>query len=72
MIKFFGIICLGMVGILYSIMLIMTYLLGVLYLIVSELIGTKRFMYKIKQLNKVIYDEFKNTFKTFASLFDID
>ena len=70
--KIIGIICLGGVGILYSIVLILTYLLGLVYLFVSEIIGTKKFMDKFQRLNKLIYDEFKNMMITFKSLFDID
>lgn len=71
MYKLFGIICLGGIGILYSGALGLMYLLGMTYLLIAEIIGTKKFNIKFKRLNKIIIDEFKDTLKAFKSLFEL-
>ena len=47
MIKFLGLICLSVIGVLYLLFLIVTYVISMVYLLLSELLGTKQFRTKI-------------------------
>ncbi len=71
MTKVFGIICLGGIGILYGTVLAAMYLLSMMYLIITEVIGTKKFMTRFKKLNNIIITEFKETVTTFKSIFEL-
>ncbi len=71
MIKFLGLVCFGVIGILYLVFLGVIYLLSMVYLIISELLGTKRFNKKFIEIHKVIIQELKETIKTLIHIFDI-
>ena len=71
MYKLFEILCLGAIGLLYGGVLIVSYLLSIVYLLVTEIIGTKKFGNKFKKLNLLIFNEFKDTIKSFKSVFEL-
>lgn len=71
MTKLFGIICLGGIGILYGSVLILIWLLSVIYLIITEIIGTKKFNGRFNKLNTMVIKEFKETVKTFKTIFEL-
>lgn len=69
--KIFGGLCLIAIGLLYGGVLVIIYLIGLLYLLLNEIIGTKKFMNKFKKLNSIVITEFKDIVKTFRTLFEI-
>ena len=69
--KIFGGLCLIVIGLLYGGVLVIIYLIGLLYLLLNEIIGTKKFMNKFKKLNGIVITEFKDIVKTFRTLFEI-
>ena len=69
--KIFGGLCLIAIGLLYGGVLVIIYLIGLLYLLLNEIIGTKKFMNKFKKLNGIVITEIKDIIKTFRTLFDI-
>lgn len=71
MYKIFEIVCLGAIGLLYGGVLTVSYLMSMIYLLITEIIGTKKFMRKFKKLNRFIFDEFKDTLKAFKSIFEL-
>ncbi len=71
MTKIFGIIALGGIGLLYGTVLGLMYLLSLIYLVVTEIIGTRKFNSRFKKLNQLIFDEFKETIKSFKSIFEL-
>lgn len=71
MTKIFGIIALGGIGLLYGTVLGLMYLLSLIYLVVTEIIGTRKFNSRFKKLNQLIFDEFNETIKSFKSIFEL-
>ena len=69
--KIFGGLCLMVIGLLYGGVLVIIYLIGLLYLLLNEIIGTKKFMNKFKKLNCIVITEIKDIIKTFGTLFEI-
>ena len=69
--KIFGGLFLIAIGLLYGGVLIIIYLIGLLYLLLNEIIGTKKFMNKFKKLNGIVITEIKDIIKTFRTLFEI-
>ena len=69
--KIFGGLCVMVIGLLYGGVLVIIYLIGLLYLLLNEIIGTKEFMNKFKKLNGIVITEFKDIVKTFRTLFEI-
>ena len=69
--KIFGGLCLIAIGLLYGGVLVIIYLIGLLYLLLSEIIGTKKFMNKFRKLNSIVITEIKDIVKTFRTLFEI-
>lgn len=69
--KIFGGLCLIAIGLLYGGVLVIIYLVGLLYLLLNEIIGTKKFMNKFNKLNGIVITEFKDIIKTFRTLFEI-
>ena len=69
--KIFGGLCLIVIGLLYGGVLVIIYLIGLLYLLLNEIIGTKKFMNKFKKLNGIVITEIKDIVKTFRTLFEI-
>ena len=69
--KIFGGLCVMVIGLLYGGVLVIIYLIGLLYLLLNEIIGTKKFMNKFKKLNDIVITEIKDIIKTFRTLFEI-
>ena len=69
--KIFGGLCVMVIGLLYGGVLVIIYLIGLLYLLLNEIIGTKKFMNKFKKLNGIGITEIKDIVKTFRTLFEI-
>ena len=69
--KIFGGLCLMVIGLLYGGVLVIIYLIGLLYLLLNDIIGTKKFMNKFKKLNGIVITEIKDIVKTFRTLFEI-
>ena len=69
--KIFGGLCVMIIGLLYGGVLVIVYLIGLLYLLLNEIIGTKKFMNKFKKLNGIVITEIKDIVKTFRTLFEI-
>ena len=69
--KIFGGLCVMVIGLLYGGVLVIIYLIGLLYLLLNEIIGTKKFMNKFKKLNGIVITEVKDIIKTFRTLFEI-
>ena len=69
--KIFGGLCVMVIGLLYGGVLVIIYLIGLLYLLLNEIIGTKKFMNKFKKLNGIVVTEIKDIVKTFRTLFEI-
>ena len=69
--KIFGGLCVMVIGLLYGGVLVIIYLIGLLYLLLNEIIGTKKFMNKFKKLNSIVIIEFKDIIKSFRTLFEI-
>ena len=69
--KIFGGLFLIAIGLLYGGVLIIIYLIGLLYLLLNEIIFTKKFMNKFEKLNGIVITEFKDIIKTFRTLFEI-
>lgn len=69
--KIFGGLCVMVIGLLYGGVLVIIYLIGLLYLLLNEIIGTKKFMNKFKKLNDIVITEIKDIVKTFRTLFEI-
>lgn len=69
--KIFGGLFLIAIGLLYGGVLVIIYLIGLLYLLLNEIIFTKKFMNKFEKLNDIVITEFKDIIKTFRTLFEI-
>ena len=69
--KIFGGLCVMVIGLLYGGVLVTIYLIGLLYLLLNEIIGTKKFMNKFKKLNGIVITEIRDIIKTFRTLFEI-
>ena len=68
MAKIFGIICMVLIGLLYGSVLLLIYLLGMCYLVITEIIFTKKFNAKFNYLNTIMIDEFKDAVRSFKSV----
>ena len=69
--KIFGGLFLIAIGLLYGGVLVIIYLIGLLYLLLNEIIFTKKFINKFEKLNGIVITEFKDIVKTFRTLFEI-
>ena len=69
--KIFGGLCVMVIGLLYGGVLVIIYLIGLLYLLLNEIIFTKKFINKFEKLNSIVITEFKDIIKTFRTLFEI-
>ena len=67
--KILSILMLITIGGAMSIALIIAWLMGMLYLLINEIIGTKKFVVKFRKLNKIIAEEFKDIIKGIKTLF---
>ena len=67
--KILSILMLITIGGAMSIALIIAWLIGMLYLLINEIIGTKNFAVKFRKLNTIIAEEFKDIIKGIRTLF---
>lgn len=67
--KILSILMLITIGGAMSIALIIAWLIGMLYLLINEIIGTKKFVVKFRKLNTIIAEEFKDIIKGIKTLF---
>ena len=67
--KILSILMLIMIGGAMSIALIIAWLMSMLYLLINEIIGTKKFVVKFRKLNIIIAKEFKDIIKGIKTLF---
>ena len=67
--KILSILMLITIGGAMSIALIIAWLMGMLYLLINEIIGTKKFAVKLRKLNTIIAEEFKDIIKGIKTLF---
>ena len=67
--KILSILMLITIGGAMSIALIIAWLMGILYLLINEIIGTKKFAVKFRKLNIIIAEEFKDIIKGIRTLF---
>lgn len=67
--KILSILMLIVIGGAMSITLTIAWLLGMVYLLINEIVGTKKFAAKFHRLNKIIAEEFKDIIKGIRSLF---
>lgn len=67
--KILSILMLITIGGAMSIALIIAWLMGMLYLLINEIIGTKKFVVKFRKLNTIIAEEFKDIIKGIKTLF---
>ena len=68
MIKLFEMIMKGIVGIFIFAGLGFVYVGGFIYITIYEIAGSKGFVRKLHNLNKVIGDEFKSYYKTLTTI----
>lgn len=68
--RIFGIIMLGFIGVVQAIGLGITWLIGCIFLLTQEIVGTKKFRIKFNKLNKIIIAEFKDVLKAFKCVFE--
>ena len=67
--KILSILMLITIGGAMSIALIIAWLIGMLYLLINEIVGTKNFAVKFRKLNTIIAEEFKDIIKGIRTLF---
>lgn len=67
--KILSILMLITIGGAMSIALIIAWLIGMLYLLINEIVGTKNFAVKFRKLNTIIAEEFKDIIKGIKTLF---
>ena len=67
--KILSILMLITIGGAMSIALIIAWLMGMLYLLINEIIGTKKFVVKFRKLNIIIAKEFKDIIRGIKTLF---
>lgn len=67
--KILSILMLITIGGAMSISLIIAWLMGMIYLLINEIIGTKKFAMKFRKLNTIIAEEFKDIIRGIKSLF---
>lgn len=67
--KILSILMLITIGGAMSIALMIAWLMGMLYLLINEIIGTKKFVVKFRKLNTIIAEEFKDIIKGIKTLF---
>ena len=52
-----------------TIALVVAWLMGMLYLLINEIIGTKKFAVKFRKINTIIAEEFKDIIRGIRSIF---
>ena len=67
--KILSITMLIMIGGAMTIALIVAWLMGMLYLLINEIIGTKKFAVKFRKINTIIAEEFKDNIRGIRSIF---
>lgn len=66
--KIINIILLGVIGLIGGLFLSIVWLVGIVFILVNEIIGTRKFMMKFNKLNNIIAEEFKDILNVFKSL----
>lgn len=67
--KILSILMLVVIGGALSVALVIAYILSMIYLLINEIIGTKKFAIKFHKLNKIIAEEFSDIIKVFRDLY---
>ena len=67
--KILSILMLFVIGGAMTIALILAWLLSMVYLLINEIIGTKKFAIKFHKINKIIAEEFKDIIIGIKSIF---
>lgn len=67
--KILSILMLIVIGGALSVALVIAYLVSMIYLLVNEIIGTKKFAIKFHKLNNIIADEFLDIIEVFKNLY---
>ena len=67
--KILSILMLITIGGAMSIALIIAWLMGMLYLLINEIVGTKKFAVKFRKLNTIIAEEFNDIIRGIKTLF---
>mgnify|MGYP003296047334 CR=1 FL=1 len=68
--KIFGIMLLAIVGIAELGVSIIGWTMGMIYLLLNYVIGTKKFNAKFRKLNEMIIEEFQDVIKAFKELIE--
>ena len=66
--KIINILLLGMVGVLGGIFMISVWLIGIIFLLVNEIILSRKFRTRLHKLNEIVVSEFKEILKVFHGL----
>ena len=66
--KIINIILLGVIGLIGGLFLSIVWLVGIVFILVNEIIGNRKFMMKFNKLNNIIAEEFKDILNVFKSL----
>jgi len=69
--KIFSVLCLGGISAIYLMVIALMWFMSMVYLIFTEIIGTKRFMKKFHRINKIIREEYEDTIRSFKQLFGL-
>lgn len=68
--RIIGIIMLGFIGLTQAIGLGIAWLIGLIYLLIQEIVGSKRFRVKFNKLNNIFVSEFKDILKAYKNVFE--
>ena len=68
--KFVGVLLLFLAGVVLLLGDAIAWLLSVLFLLIDEVIFTKKFNAKFKELNIIFIDEFKDTISSLRSIYE--
>lgn len=68
--RIIGIIMLGFIGLTQAIGLGIAWLIGLMYLLIQEIVGSKRFRVKFNKLNNIFVSEFKDILKAYKNVFE--
>ena len=68
--KFMGVLLLFLAGIVLLLGDAIAWLISIIYLLIDEVIFTKKFNTKFKELNVIFIDEFKDTISSLRSIYE--
>lgn len=66
--KIINILLFGSIGVALGLFLAFMWLIGIIFILINEVVGTKQFKAKFNKLNKIVNDEFQDIFKCFKDL----